>query len=195
MNPQFSRLTVLALNHLLAQEPWARQQLQAHAEKVACVDFSVLELRLKISSQGLLESVESDLPANVTIRINPADIPLIMQDRQRAMSYVRLEGDADLAQTLSELGKNLRWDLEQQLSDLFGDLAGRRIAGSGKAAFAGMQETARKFQENLAEYFLEENPMLIRPARVADFAEQVGRTRDDAERLMKRIEKLEKNQK
>ena len=171
------------------------QQLQAHADKIACVDFSVLELRLKINRQGLLESVSSDLPANVTLRINPADIPLIMQDRARAMSYVRLEGDADLAQALSELGKNVRWDLEQQLSDLFGDLAGRRMAGSGRAAFVGFRETARKVQENLAEYFLEENPMLIRPASVTDFAEQVSRTRDDTERLMKRIEKLEKTQK
>ena len=193
MNPQFSALLLPALNHLLAQESWATQQLQSHAGKIACIDLSVLVLRVQITGQGLLEAAATDASANVTIRINPADLPVIMQDKQRAISYVKLEGDADLAQTLSELGKNLRWDAEQQLSDLFGDLAGRRIATAGKSLIDHAQSTARKLQENLAEYFLEENPLLIRPAKVAEFAEQVARTRDDVERLMKRIEKLEQS--
>ena len=195
MNPQFSQLLLPALNHLLAQEPWAAQQLQVHAGKIACIDFSVLLLRVQITGQGLLEAAAADAQANVTIRINPADVPLIMQDRQRAISYVKLEGDADLAQTLSDLGKKLRWDAEQQLSDLFGDVAGHRMASTGRAVLDHMQSGARKLQENLAEYFLEENRLLVRADRVTEFAEQVGRTRDDVERLMKRIEKLEQAQK
>jgi len=195
MNPQFSTLLVPALNHLLAQEPWAKRQLTPHAGKIACLDLSPLLIRLQISAEGLLDPADSDAVANVTIRINPADLPVIMQDKQRAISYVKLEGDADLAQTLSELGKNLRWDAEQQLSALFGDLAGRRMAGAGKAVLAHLHNTGKKLQENLAEYFLEENPMLIRPARVAEFSEQVSRTRDDVERLMKRIELLEQAKK
>ena len=195
MNPQFSTLLVPALNHLLAQESWAMQQLQVHAGKIACIDLSMLSLRVQITGQGLLEAAADNATANVTIRINPADLGVIMQDRQRAISYVKLEGDADLAQTLSELGKNLRWDAEHQLSELFGDLAGRRIAGVGKSMIANVQSVGVKLQENLAEYFLEENPMLIRPARVAEFAEQTGRIRDDVERLMKRIEKLEQSSK
>jgi ubiquinone biosynthesis protein UbiJ len=191
MNPQVT-LLLPALNHLLAQEPWASQQLQAHAGKIACIDFSVTVLRMQITPQGFFEAAPADASANVTIRINPADVPLILQDQQRAISYVKLEGDADLAQTLSELGKNLRWDAEQQLSRIFGDIAGRRIVSTGKVTVNNLKNTARKINENLAEYFLEENPMLVRPERVGEFAEQVGRTRDDVERLMKRIEKLEK---
>ena len=141
---------------------------------------------------GLLENAEPDVPANVTIRISPADLPLILQDRARAMSYVKLEGDADLAQAISGLAKNMRWDAEHELSRLFGDIAARRIAGVGKTMFDNTRNAAQKLQENLAEYFLEENPMLIRPSAVTDFGTQVGRIRDDAERLMKRIEKLER---
>ena len=171
------------------------RQLQVHAGKIACIDLSVLTLRVQITGQGLLEVCTPDTAANVTIRINPSDLPVIMQDRQRAIAYVKLEGDADLAQTLSELGKNLRWDAEHQLSELFGDLAGRRIATAGKSMIAHVQSVGIKLQENLAEYFLEESPMLIRPARLIEFAEQVNRTRDDVERLMKRIEKLEQSSK
>lgn len=180
------------LNHLLSQEPWATQQLQLHAGKVACIDFQFFSLRLKITTPGYIEVAPDDAIANVTIHINPANIPLILQDKERAISYVKLEGDADLAQTFSELGKNLRWDTEQQLSDWFGDIAGRRLANSGKTIIDTLQSNAQKLQENLAEYFLEENPMLVRPARVTEFTQEVERIRDDVERLMKRIEKCEK---
>lgn len=181
-----------ALNHLLAQEPWAARQLAAHAGKIACIDLSALQLRMEITSQGMVQVPPVGAAANVTIRISPADVPLILQDRQSAISYVKLEGDADLAHTISELGKNLRWDAEHQLSSVFGDIAGRRLAHAGKAVLENAKTTVHKINENLAEYLLEENPMLVRPERVGEFAEQVGRTRDDVERLLKRIEKLER---
>ena len=189
---QLVRILPPLFNHFLSQETWASGQLQTHAGKIACIDLTLITLRLKINAQGLLETAPQDLPANVTIRINPADLPLILQDSARAMSYVKLEGDADLAQTISDLAKNMRWDGEHQLSQLFGDIAARRIAQTGKTVFDNTRRAAQKLQENLAEYFLEENPMLIRPVLVAEFGSQVGRIRDDAERLMKRIEKLER---
>ncbi len=189
MNPT---LILPALNHLLAQEPWAAEQLQQHAGKVACIEIAPIALRLKINAQGQLDSAADDEVANVTIRINPSDVPLILQNKERAASYVKLEGDADLAQTISDLGKNLRPDLEHELSKVFGDIAGRRIAQTGKSVFSTLQSNAQKLQENLAEYFLEENPMLVRPSQVAEFAQDVSRTRDDVERLMKRLEKCEK---
>ena len=54
------------------------------------------------------------------------------------------------------------------------------------------QKTHQNLQENLAEYFLEENPLLVRPSEVDLFAKQVIKTRDDVERFGKRIERLEK---
>ncbi len=191
MKPQETVL-LPALNHLLAQEPWASAQLQTHAGKIACINLSGMTLRARINATGMLEEAPDDVAANVTIHIKAADVPLILQDQQRAISYVKLEGDADLAQTLSELGKNLRWDAEQQLSGIFGDIAARRMTNTGKAVVANLKVAAARMNENLAEYFLEENPLLVRPERVTEFAELVARTRDDVERLMKRIEKLEK---
>jgi ubiquinone biosynthesis protein UbiJ len=182
----------IAINYLLNQEPWAAQQLRPHAGKIACFDFHLFWLRIRITKQGHIEEAPGNITPNVTIHINLADIPLIIQNKERAISYVRLDGDADLAHVFSELAQNLRWDTEQQLSDWFGDIAGRRLANAGKAAVATLQTSAKKLQENFAEYFLEENPLLVREARVSEFAQEVGRTRDDVERLIKRIEKCEK---
>ena len=54
------------------------------------------------------------------------------------------------------------------------------------------QERHQSMRENVAEYFLEENPMLMRNEPVQAFSAQVIKTRDDVERLIKRLEKLEK---
>ena len=61
-----------AVNHLLAQEPWARQKLLAHRGKTAAVDIGVATLRLRVTADGLVETAQKDAVSDVTIRINCA---------------------------------------------------------------------------------------------------------------------------
>lgn len=180
-----------AINHLLAQEPWARDKLAIHAGKVACMDAGIIAVRLKVARDGMLESVAPDEPSSVTIRVKLADLPLILQNRERAFSYVTIEGDADFANTISQLSQTLRWEVEADLGRVVGDIAAVRIVGAAKAVFANAASTPHKLLENAAEYFLEENPTLLRPQVVADFSSEVSRLRDDVDRIGKRIEKLE----
>ncbi len=180
------------INHLLAQEPWARNTLMAHAGKVACIDTGVMQLRLKVAGDGYLQDVSADAPANVTIRIKLSDLPLIAANRERAVSYVKLEGDADFANAISQLSQKLRWDAEDDLSRVVGDVAATRLVSSARGLFDAARTTGRKLTENLAEYFQEEQPMLIRPRQLQDFSADVVRLRDDLERLSKRIDKLER---
>jgi ubiquinone biosynthesis protein UbiJ len=178
------------LNHFLSREPWAMDKLAAHAGKVACIDSGLVKIRLKVAADGLLQSAATHDAANVTIRVKLADLPLIAQNRERAFSYVRIEGDADFANTISQLFRSLRWDAEEDLSRYVGDIAAARLAASARAVFDSARSTQKKLAENAAEYFLEENPMLVRTHSVAEFAGEVSRLRDDVERLAKRIERL-----
>jgi ubiquinone biosynthesis protein UbiJ len=185
-----STLLPAAINHLLVREPWARDKLAAHAGKIACMDAGVVTIKLKVASDGLLEQAITDGDADVTIRIKLSDLPLLMQNRERAFSTVKVEGDAELANTISQLSQSLRWEAEEDLSRWIGDIAATRLVASARAALDTAQSTQRKLAENIAEYFLEENPMLVRPQAVADFTSEVTRLRDDVERMAKRIEKL-----
>lgn len=193
LSPQRALMTpgVAAINHLLAQEAWARESLALHAGKEACIDTGHLQLRVRVARDGMLETSNADEPANVTIHVKLSDLPLIAQNRDRAFSYVRIEGDAEFANTISQLAKGLRWEAAHDLERLFGPLAANRIAGGAKSAFDTMTTTGRRLAENVAEYLLEERPVLVRPALVDEFAGDVSRLRDDAERLDKRIAKLE----
>lgn len=183
----------LFVNHLLAQEDWAKRKLQKHAGKTACIDLQAVTLRLKISADGMLAEADPVAPADVTILLKLSDLPLIAQNRERAFSYVKVEGDADFANTISHLSQHLRWEAEEDLSKLFGDVTAVRMVSTAKSVFQSMQQTHQKIQENLAEYFLEENPMLVRPVAVQAFGTEVNKCRDDVERLIKRIEKLERS--
>jgi ubiquinone biosynthesis accessory factor UbiJ len=181
---------VAAINHLLAQEAWARDALALHGGKEACIDTGHLQLRVRVARDGMLETSNSEEPANVTIRVKLTDLPMIVQNRDRAFSYVKIEGDAEFANTISQLSKGLRWDAEHDLERLFGPIGATRLVGGAKSAAAGAAATGRRLAENVAEFLLEEKPVLIRPAMVDEFAEDVSRLRDDVERLDKRIAKL-----
>ncbi|AZP12760.1 ubiquinone biosynthesis accessory factor UbiJ [Undibacterium parvum] len=189
LSPPFA----LFVNHLLAQESWARSKLQKHAGKVACIDLQLFSLSLQISGDGLLQAAASEALADVTIRLQAADLPLIAQNREHAFSYVKIEGDADFANSISHLSQNLRWEAEEDLSKLFGDVAALRMVNTAKSLFETVKQAHQNLQENLAEYFLEEQPMLVRPVAVQAFGAEVNKIRDDTERLMKRIAKLERS--
>jgi len=180
-----------AINHLLAGEPWAQRKLAAHAGKVAWIDLELAVLRLSVAADGMLEAAPEAVAPNVTIRMRLADLPLMAQQRERAFSYVKVEGDADFANAISQLSQNLSWEAEEDLSRFVGDIAAARLVAGAKGAAGTVAMSGQKLAENLAEYFLEENPMLVRPLAVREFGGAVTTLRNDLERLTKRIEKLE----
>jgi ubiquinone biosynthesis protein UbiJ len=104
---------------------------------------------------------------------------------------VQIEGDAEFANTISQLSKGLRWEAEADLEKLVGPMAAVRVAGGARAVFNGARTLHRKFTENMAEFLVEEQPMLTKHNAVEDFGGDVVRLRDDVERTAKRIARIE----
>lgn len=179
------------INHLLAQEAWARDALMRHAGKVAVIDTGHLKVRLRVARDGMLETAGDDDAASVTIHVKLGDLPLILQNRERAFSYVRIDGDAEFANAISQLANGLRWDAEHDLERIVGPIGAVRLAGGVRSLAGGAAQAGRRVAENVAEFLLEEKRVLVRPAAVAGFTDDVGRLRDDVERAAKRLAKLE----
>ncbi len=169
LSPQraLSASAVATINHLLADEAWARASLQRHAGKLAVIDTGHLALRLLVAADGLLEAGTPDAVPNVTIHVKLADLPLIAQNRDRAFSYVRIEGDAEFANTISQLSRGLRWEPEHDLQRLFGPIGAQRLAGGARTVFANVNATGRRLAENLAEFLVEERPGAGAPGRAS----------------------------
>jgi ubiquinone biosynthesis protein UbiJ len=181
---------VAAINHVLAPEDWARKVLALHAGKLALIDTGAVSLRLRVGSDGLVEAGTANDSANVTIRLKLSDLPLMANNRERAFSYVKIEGDAEFANAISKVSGGLRWEAEADLERLIGPIAARRVAGGARDVIAALRDSGRKLSENMAEYFLDEKALLVRPAELNDMASEVIRLRDDVERADKRLAKL-----
>jgi ubiquinone biosynthesis protein UbiJ len=101
-----------------------------------------------------------------------------------------VEGDTEFAAAISHLASNLRWDVEEDLSKVVGDVAAHRMADAGRAAAAWPGHAARSAGANVAEYLTEEAKILVTPLQAEQFLREVDELRDAVERLEKRIERL-----
>jgi len=188
MFPEQSLIDII--NHLLSRQPSLRDTLKPHAGKAARIDLRLAQFNLTVAADGLLQAAVSE--PNVTITIQPANVPRMLSDMDHTFSYVTISGDADFARTISELANTLRWDLEEELAPWVGDIAAVRIANAARQFLGTAKSTSQKLAENMAEYWLEENPTLLYRNAGEEFTTEVVRLRDDVERLSKRIDIIER---
>jgi len=185
------RGALAGLNHLLQQQPWAAERLRPFAGQV--VEFRsppFPELRVRITDSGFLDRAQAEAASTLVVRLTPGALPFLLARDETARRQVEIEGSADLASVVDYLFRNLTWDVEEDLSRVFGDIVAHRLASGGRAFAAWQREAVLRLGENLAEYWTEEQPLLARPADVENFCRNVDTLRDDVARLEKRIEHL-----
>ena len=182
---------ILALNHLLEAEAWAREKLKPYAGQ--CVEFRSAPLpvlRLNILDTGLLRGAAEDAAPNLVVTIGPAALPAMLRGEDALLREIGIEGNADLAGTVQYLFRHLRWDIAEDLSKVFGDVVAERMVREGRRFVSWNKDAAEKLAQNLGEYLVEEQPLLARPAEVRRFLDEADKLRDDLARLEKRVEAL-----
>ena len=184
------QLLFAGLNHLLRNENWARERLRPHSGARILIEASPFKLRLLIDEHGLLAAGERDQAPDVTLTL-PGDAPLrFMFDRNSLFSSIKLAGAADVAESLAFVFRNLRWDIEGDLAGVVGDIPARRISLLGGRLGKGLQESARRFGENVIEYATEDSSLLAPGRDIDRFGRAVDTLRDDLARLEQRIKRL-----
>jgi ubiquinone biosynthesis protein UbiJ len=182
-----------AANHVLAPANWAREKLAAHAGKTARFEVSAVRFALQVGSDSLLSPADETAEPAVVIRFQPGAVLRTLGDRQQAWRGASVEGDAEFASAISQVAANLEWDVEEDLSRLFGDIAAHRMAQAGRAATAWPRQAAQSLAANAAEYLTEEAKLLVTPLQAAEFMREVDELRDAVERLEKRIDRLSRD--
>jgi ubiquinone biosynthesis protein UbiJ len=180
------------INHVLAQQPWAREELARHAGRSLRLAAPPFALGLKISDKGEVSAMAPGGTADVTLSVAATRVPFLFIDPETAMKDVRIEGDAELAQTLARLAREVRWDVEEDLSKVLGDIPAHQMMRFARAFAAWGQEAGRRFAETTGAYFVDESPTLVRRDAAEAFGRDVAALRDDQARLEKRLELLEK---
>lgn len=177
-------------NHVLAPAGWAREILAAHSGKVAQFEVPPARFALLVGADGLVQPSDAAAVPAVTIRFDSAALLETLADREQAWRKARVEGDTAFASAISQVAANLQWDVEEDLSRVFGDIAAHRMAQAGKAAAAWPRQAALSVGTNAVEYLTEEAQLLATPLQVGEFVREVDELRDAADRLEKRLERL-----
>ncbi|SDG67647.1 ubiquinone biosynthesis accessory factor UbiJ [Propionivibrio dicarboxylicus] len=177
-------------NHLLAGEAWARKRLQPFAGQGLRLICGPVTANLVIRPDGTLtEADTSNVPA-VELILPPEALWQSGGDREALIAATRLNGAADLAETIGFVLRHLRWEIEDDLAPVLGDVAARRLAKGAARFIAWHQRQAQAFAQNLAEYFSLEKPLIVQRFEFAAFARDVGQVADATERLNRRVESL-----
>ena len=181
-----------SINHLLKAAPWALQRLAPHAGKTIAVRVGPIPLKLSIDSTGEFRSAQSDVTADVTVDINPTIFMRVLTEGRGALTNADISGDTSLAQTLAFLAQNLRWDYEEDLSKVVGDVAAHRIGSTARGIGDWAKGSADSFMQMSTDFWTEERPTIAKSDDVAEFVASVDELRDATARLEKRIELLQK---
>lgn len=182
---------LLIVNHLLTQEPWAQDKVRAQAGKIVAIKTGTLELRVELTGNGTVIAAANDATPHATLTFAPDLLPHILQHGMAAAAQkVHIAGEAELVAVVGDVLQHLRWDAEQDLSRLVGDIPARRLTQAAKTFAAHSEEAAQRLRENFAEYFTEENPMLVTRPQLEAHRTDLHALRDQIARLEKRMQKL-----
>ena len=179
-----------AVNHVLRGSPLALERLRPHAGRTVAFHVGPFALALTVQSTGEVASAVPGAPRDLEVRISPFLVPRLAAGEEAAFREIAMEGDAELAQEVSFLVRNLSWDVEEDLSRVVGDIAAHRIVGAARGLARWSRDASLRMAQGAAEYWTEESPLVASRVKVEGFARDVSELRDAVARLEKRVERL-----
>lgn len=181
-----------AVNHLLRRASWACERLKPFAGRVVRFEVTPFSATLEIRDNG--EVAASDAEPAASFKLTPALGLRMAAADPNAWRDVETSGDMALAREILYLAQNLRWDFEEDLSRVFGDIMAHRLAGAGRAFARWQSESADSLARQATAYWTEERPLIAARPQLAQFSHAVDTLRDDVARVEKRLEQLERRQ-
>ena len=179
------------INHVLGQHPQARDRLRAHAGKTVRIDARPIFLVLGVTDTGEVQAASLAGDADVSFRISATQIPLMLADPEGALKKVHLTGDAQFAQVIAGLLRDVRWDAEEDLSRVIGDVPAYRAMQAARTFAAWGRDASQRLSGSAAAYLVDQQPLLVHREMAEEFAAGTVQARDACARLEKRIELLE----
>jgi ubiquinone biosynthesis protein UbiJ len=103
---------------------------------------------------------------------------------------VELHGDARVAQSFQQLLRYARPDIEEELSNIFGDAAANGIGNFARRARDWGKNARQTMHQNISEYLHEESRAVPSRDEVEAFRDDVNTLRDDVARFEARLNKV-----
>jgi ubiquinone biosynthesis protein UbiJ len=150
---------VLFLNHVLMQEPAARERLQRQRGRHVQVCWRDQVFQFAFTPAGLVEFITPDATTNanfkaadLVLRVNePSPFELAKTVLQGEKPAIRIEGDVQLAAEVNWLIDHVRWDPEEDLSRLIGDATAHTLVQNAKRAVDALRSFVKQQASKVAK--------------------------------------------
>ena len=193
-----------ALNHLIRQETWAHRLLMQHDGKVLLLELPVGDVMLQImggyfSTPQFASSELKSEPLDQQAIIQPSVTFTVSQDavwaylsggKTAALRHIKIAGDVDLASDINRLANDLHWEVEEDLSKLFGDAVATKMTQGSKTILESGKAAIQDLKTGIQSYLVNERHILVDQSAFVEFKSGIRILRDDVERTEKRIERL-----
>jgi ubiquinone biosynthesis accessory factor UbiJ len=142
MVEEIQKRIVLALNHVLEQEPEAMARLARQKGRIAHISWAQAAINLIATPAGLLDIAPADAKPDLTLAVTEnSPFTLLQMTLRGEKPPIRVEGDVQLAAEVNWLVDHVRWDAEEDLSRIIGDAPAHSVV----QALKSMADTLKKF--------------------------------------------------
>jgi ubiquinone biosynthesis protein UbiJ len=151
---------ILFVNHVLLQEPQALERIKRQQNKFIEFQWRRFEWRLRLTAAGLVESISFDANSNDALNTQAhlaLDVPkkadlrieclqaslvdMVQAWREGEKPPLRIEGDVQLAAEVNWLMHHVKWNYEDDLARVLGDVNAYRVG----RVFQMVQEALKRF--------------------------------------------------
>jgi ubiquinone biosynthesis protein UbiJ len=174
------------VNHILHQNDWTKPHLVNFAGKVIELNYGndlFIQL-MQINNDGSLSLVKNaeSLPS-LTIKVSNRTV--FQMITKQDLDDIEIQGDMKLAKKLSEVLKNLEWDLSLEIDRYLGPQAAGLYQRLSNKIITRIRDITKNIMETTVEYYQEENKIFAKPYQVKEF-------NDDVDELLIRFENLQR---
>jgi ubiquinone biosynthesis accessory factor UbiJ len=193
------RLTPLesVLNRNIAASSAARALCRRLDAKVMALHIEGMPLSIYFKANGEQMSLDTKHEGTPNATLSGTPLSLLRMagpapETALRTGSVHIHGDAEIAQTFSELLKQARPDLEEELSRVIGDVAAHQVGNVARSALGFARRAADTFAQNVSEYLQEEGRDAPSRTESDEFIAGVDKLRDDVDRFEARLALLER---
>ena len=185
------------LNRNIAASSAARTMCRRLDAKVMALHIDGLPLNIYFRADGERMSLDTQHEGTPDATLSGTPLSLLRMagpapEAALRTGSVHIQGDAEVAQTFSELLKQARPDLEEELSRILGDVAAHHVGNVARSALGFARRAADTFTQNVSEYLQEEGRDVPSRTEAEEFISGVDRLRDDVDRFEARLVLLER---
>ena len=147
-------------------------------------------MSLIVLEDGSLATAPDNTLANASVFIPPSLALRLLSGDAHAKTLIKVDGDVHVATEVSKVLQQMRWDIEEDMSHITGDIAAYKIGEVTQSMFAQAKKQTTQLADMVSEYWQEEKPVIAKKRHVEEFNASVDTLRHDVDRFEKKLEKL-----